>query len=306
MIPAGNLNSAAEFCLTSASPDESGVSGKVQARTPDGLRTYDDTPVMQQYGFASALPVGSVVFRFCVGGDTGKGVCVASAHKESRPRGLKPGQSMQYDQAGNGVLAGNDGVVTATAASGVSVAAAGLNVDGNIRFANGATGTLSSPTGQMAVVRSGLVHTITAPDGSGAPTNDDALQSLLAEIRACGDCAALNKLAQRIAAEQQALLADLVKQIAALNQWLEALTPPTDLQGLVTWAGKLIKAVIGPQYQAQATAIQQLTKYLEELAEIPAAIAEAAEKLTECAVSFPAAVAPAIPSLPTVPPGVLS
>lgn len=99
-----------QFCFTSAASDESGPVGRVQMR-PDDLRTFDNVPIYQHFGFFSCPPVGTQVVRLCALGDSTTGVGVASLHAPSRPANGQPGQSGLHDQAGSRVLLDNQGNV---------------------------------------------------------------------------------------------------------------------------------------------------------------------------------------------------
>lgn len=105
---------AFHLCWTTTAADESGPVGKVQM-VPDDVRTFEDVPLVQHFGFASSLPIGSQVVRMSALGDTSKGWGVASVHGTSRPTGLTSGQTVVYDLAGSRVFLPNDGTIRLSA-----------------------------------------------------------------------------------------------------------------------------------------------------------------------------------------------
>jgi phage baseplate assembly protein V len=71
------------------------------------------------------LPAGSEAATLSLNGDPGNTVVVATGHRASRPRNLKPGQSTLYDQSGSSILLTND--------HNAKIAATGtIEVDGDI------------------------------------------------------------------------------------------------------------------------------------------------------------------------------
>jgi phage gp45-like len=144
---------------------------------PDGpMQVADPVRYVQHFGFASLPPVGSDVAVVHLKGDRSNAVALGSNHQQHRPPpGMAAGDSAQYDVRGayvwmtaTGIVvdaAGND--VTIQNASGVFITApAGTKITGslavteNLSVGNGATGTFTTPTGQMVTVQDGIVTNI--------------------------------------------------------------------------------------------------------------------------------------------------
>lgn len=96
------------------------------------LETIDNMPRLAEFGLTSNPPVGTDVTVVFIGGDRGNGVIVATGHQASRPKGLKPGETMIYSQDGKSVYL--------TAAGGIVVDAKGQNVTVN----NAGTATINA------------------------------------------------------------------------------------------------------------------------------------------------------------------
>ena len=90
------------FGVTTMPSDESGMLPTVQLRL-DSIRTMDAVPIVQHFGFASCLPVGTQTVRIAPKGDTSGSVIVASLHP-SRPTGATPGQVTVYDAVGSKIV----------------------------------------------------------------------------------------------------------------------------------------------------------------------------------------------------------
>ncbi|MFC0407911.1 phage baseplate assembly protein domain-containing protein [Roseomonas elaeocarpi] len=98
----------------STPPDDSDVVQTAQVKIND-LQTVDRVPVVHHFGFSSCAPVNSVTVRLSMGGDTSTSVVLAAVHQASRPRGLKPGQSLLYDIVGSRVFLPGDGTIQVSA-----------------------------------------------------------------------------------------------------------------------------------------------------------------------------------------------
>ncbi|WP_424140250.1 phage baseplate assembly protein domain-containing protein [Roseomonas chloroacetimidivorans] len=94
----------------STAPDDGGKVQQAQVKIND-LQTIDRVPVVHHFGFSSAAPINSMVVRLSMAGDTSNGVIVGTLHQSSRPTGLSPGQSLQYDLFGSRVFCANDGTI---------------------------------------------------------------------------------------------------------------------------------------------------------------------------------------------------
>lgn len=95
---------------TRVAPVESGTIAKVQASL-GGLQTRDGTPIFQSFGFASSLPINTDVVFVCISGDTSNGVIIASNHQSFRPKGMKAGEAMIYDNLGQSIYLSQAGIV---------------------------------------------------------------------------------------------------------------------------------------------------------------------------------------------------
>ena len=76
----------------------------------DGVRRLtDNVPIVNAFGFGSVAPLGSEVLIVRCGADRSQSVGIATNHQDSRPRNLKPGDSIQYDSRGRSLLMNEDG-----------------------------------------------------------------------------------------------------------------------------------------------------------------------------------------------------
>ncbi|WP_342705137.1 phage baseplate assembly protein V [Burkholderia arboris] len=80
----------------------------------------DGLPRIAEFGLTSVPPDGSDVVMLNLGGGRNNGVIVGTNHQQSRPRNLKPGETMLYSQDGK--------YVYLTASGGISVFANGQPV----------------------------------------------------------------------------------------------------------------------------------------------------------------------------------
>lgn len=79
------------------SQKDGGVVQTVQYQTPLEVAT---SPRMAEFGFSSALPVGSDVVLAFMGGDRSSPVVIASNHQGFRRTGLNSGETVIYNQWG--------------------------------------------------------------------------------------------------------------------------------------------------------------------------------------------------------------
>lgn len=71
---------------------------QVRAGAPEGLEEVIDTrPRLGEYGLAYCPPDGSEAIVIFLGGRRSQGVVIATGHRASRPKGLKPGEAMLYN-----------------------------------------------------------------------------------------------------------------------------------------------------------------------------------------------------------------
>jgi phage baseplate assembly protein V len=94
----------------------------------------DKVPRLAEFGLTSMPPVGSDAVLVFIGGDRSNGAIVATGHQASRPKGLKPGETMLYSQDGKSIYL--------TAAGGIVVEAKGQTVTVN----NASTVTINAAT----------------------------------------------------------------------------------------------------------------------------------------------------------------
>lgn len=98
------------FGRTTTATNEAAVVSSAQV-TFGPLETRDATKIVQSYGFASALPVGTDVVVVFVGGDRSNGVVVATNHKQSRPQTMQTGDVCVFDDRGQSVTLTAGGIV---------------------------------------------------------------------------------------------------------------------------------------------------------------------------------------------------
>lgn len=82
--------------------DDSGAQQKAQvhinAGGPEGIEeVLDGIPRVGDYGFAYCPPDGSEAIVLFLGGRRSMGAIIATGHRASRPKGLKPGEAMLYN-----------------------------------------------------------------------------------------------------------------------------------------------------------------------------------------------------------------
>ncbi len=96
---------------TTTAPDETGVVAMVQVQLND-LAQADRRRIIQQFGFAGGLPVGTDVIEIRIHGDPSNAVIIATNNQTYRPKNMQPGEVMVYDAFGKSVyLTKSDGIV---------------------------------------------------------------------------------------------------------------------------------------------------------------------------------------------------
>lgn len=75
----------------------------VQLVQADGVagEQLQDNELMQQFGFTSNPPPGTMVVVLPVGGNTAHGIVIACEHGQYRLKGLQPGEAAIYNQWGD-------------------------------------------------------------------------------------------------------------------------------------------------------------------------------------------------------------
>ena len=81
---------------------------KIQYQAP--LEIRGDTPRMAEFGFSSGLPAGSDVVLAFLGGDRSSAVVIATNNQSYRHTGLKPGETVIYNQWGMFVKLTEEGI----------------------------------------------------------------------------------------------------------------------------------------------------------------------------------------------------
>jgi phage baseplate assembly protein V len=135
---------------------------------PDGLgEVIDQVPRLGEYGLAYSPPDGSEAVVIFLGGRRSAGVVVATGHRASRPKNLKPGEAMLYNGlTGASVKLAQDGTIKLLSGLGPSPTSITLHPDGTIT-STGAwthTGTFHA-TDKLSSAADVVDHT--AADGSG-------------------------------------------------------------------------------------------------------------------------------------------
>ena len=135
------------------------------------LGIHDKIAMVYVYGFSSSPPADADLVLLAVGGDFANVVGIGTNHQPSRPTGLKPGESLQYDLWGNRIHLTEDGIIItdSTGNCTVTIDATGmriegpngsLDVGGNLTAGNGASGTITTPTGQTVTFQNGICTNI--------------------------------------------------------------------------------------------------------------------------------------------------
>ncbi len=96
--------------------DDTGAVQRLQVDEGDlaaygGRRIIDRVAHVMQFGFASAPPLEAELLLGAIGGDRSQTIAFGSNHQPSRPRGLEPGDSCQYDDRGQVVKMTKDGLL---------------------------------------------------------------------------------------------------------------------------------------------------------------------------------------------------
>ena len=75
----------------------------------------DNTPIIQHYGFASNLPVGTNVVLGCVSGDRSNAAVLASSNNAYKIENMGNGSVALYDMFGNTVVLSSTGIAITSA-----------------------------------------------------------------------------------------------------------------------------------------------------------------------------------------------
>jgi phage gp45-like len=147
------------------------------------LQLRDKTPVLQHYGFSSNPPPGSDAAIIALGGDANQVLVIATGNREFRipmPSGgavihdndghfikIIPGQGIHslgvLLQDGDSTINGEtlvNGNMTVVAPANVILDAPAVSTTGNLAAGTGATGSFTTPTGDVVTVQAGVITNI--------------------------------------------------------------------------------------------------------------------------------------------------
>jgi phage gp45-like len=79
-----------------------------------GGYTIDKIPSMGQYGLDSNPPIGATMIVLCNGGNTANGIAIASEFNKVRPKTLKEGEVVLYDDANQTITLSKQGIIIHT------------------------------------------------------------------------------------------------------------------------------------------------------------------------------------------------
>ncbi len=151
-------------------------------------RIVDKVPRLAEFGFASVPPLGALAMMLRRTADRARGVVIATSHAASRPKGLKPGDTVLYDVRGAKVQMTKDGMlidsaglpviiqnattVTIKASGMVRIEAATVEVTGDI--VSRADGTPVSLNGLRDAYAAHKHAGVTTGSGTSGPTDHAA------------------------------------------------------------------------------------------------------------------------------------
>jgi phage baseplate assembly protein V len=135
--------------------DDGGIqllqAGVLHGETIDGIERF------QSYGVSSVPPPGGDVAVIFLQGNRDQPVAVAVNDRASRPKGLKGGEVVLYNDKQCTVLLDADGKIAVTAEEDISVKGKNVTVE--------ATETVTVTAAQAVLVESGTRIDLNAPDG---------------------------------------------------------------------------------------------------------------------------------------------
>lgn len=159
--------------------------GRIKTGTDDGpvqiqqvrlgqFETFDNLPRLAEYGLNSMPPPESDAVLLFVGGNRSNGVIIATGNQTYRMRSLKPGEVSISDNLGQSVHLTQAGIVVnggglpllvhntpeVTLDTAMVRATGSMSTDGNLTVGTGATGSFTTPTGQIVSVQDGIITNI--------------------------------------------------------------------------------------------------------------------------------------------------
>jgi phage gp45-like len=156
---ARKIRQMVQYHRTTAAANESGDASRVQVRVWDN-QIIDLVPMPSVYGFQSSAPVGTDVVTLSHNGELSNPIIVASNHIPSRMANLPTGGSRMHDNSGQQILMQNDNAITAVANASMTITAPEVFTSGNLHAGTGASGSFTTPTGQIVTVRDGIITNI--------------------------------------------------------------------------------------------------------------------------------------------------
>jgi len=132
---------------------------------PDLLEEIiDKVPRCGEYGLAYCPPDGSEAVTIFLGGRRSSGVIIATGHKATRPKGLKPGEAMLYNGlAATFVKMSQDGKIRSTATDWIHTGdqhLTGTEYAAHMIPTDGASGTFTTVDGKTVTVTHGIITQI--------------------------------------------------------------------------------------------------------------------------------------------------
>lgn len=135
----------------------------------------------------------------------------------------------------------------------------------------------------------------------GLPFNKSHIDALVARINAVTDCSELQQLVNEVFAMLQAEIDGINTQLGLLQPMLDLIKAPTSLSAIISWISNFITAFILPVVKPAMLYVQQITALVAAIAELQAAIQQAADNIKTCSVSIPQVTPPVLPELPQLP-----
>ena len=139
--------------VTTTPPDDSGALQTVQVRLTD-TTLINSVPIMPLFGNDGALPVGTSVYVFFVGGDRGNGIIIGSSSPSKRRRGRQGGETGMHNAFGMAIALLAGGIVVEGGGKAITIRGtpkvrieADLEVTGEVKArADGSSVSLSTHT----------------------------------------------------------------------------------------------------------------------------------------------------------------
>ncbi len=121
--------------------NDAGPIQELQVRI-DEREIIDEVPRLQEFGFTSRPPNGTDVVLVFVNGDRSRALAIGTNHQASRPRNLKPGESMLFSEDGKYIHMTADGGIV-------------VDVKGQPVTVNNASDVTVNASGKLKVVAPG-------------------------------------------------------------------------------------------------------------------------------------------------------